>query len=246
MLRATLSIAGFDASDAPLDGGVGSKVDGLHEPEVTESLRRRVAFLEALLGDGCPAQAATIVCLSHKTPVQKADTKNGRKDGSIANEVKQASGDSKSPDGGVGGDGKGKSKEGSKGQGSKGKGNVPKAPARTLAPKAKAKENPKPHKAEIKPQRPMKKLFWNSFVRGRSRRLRRRVLEESRRRQVCIMLARLPPVDITVRAVHRMDDATLDKDQVVHCPDVQGEICQAPKISQPRCCPLHAKHGVLR
>ncbi|CAE7252325.1 forG [Symbiodinium necroappetens] len=48
----------------------------------------------------------------------------------------------------------------------------------------------------------------------RRTRLRARVFEESRRRQVCIMLARLPPVETTVKAIHDMDDDCLDKDQV--------------------------------
>ncbi|CAK0840782.1 unnamed protein product, partial [Prorocentrum cordatum] len=43
---------------------------------------------------------------------------------------------------------------------------------------------------------------------------RLQVLEESRRRQVCIMLARLPPVEATVEAVTDMDDAALSRDQV--------------------------------
>mmetsp|Transcript_94277 Transcript_94277/g.167647 ORF Transcript_94277/g.167647 Transcript_94277/m.167647 type:complete len:1002 (-) Transcript_94277:30-3035(-) len=151
----------------------------------------------------------------------------------------------------------------------KGKGPPPKAPPRG-APKAGADKSkptgPEPHKAEIKPQVNMKKLFWSSFVladqefeqRGStvwtsmddqvgsfdieelellfaesqpgrslarsetaggavgSRRgpQRMKVFEESRRRQVCVMLARLPPVDVTVAAVSEMDDARLDKDQV--------------------------------
>ncbi|CAE7212228.1 FMN2 [Symbiodinium natans] len=48
----------------------------------------------------------------------------------------------------------------------------------------------------------------------RRTRLRARVFEESRRKQVCIMLARLPPVETTVKAIHDMDDDCLDKDQV--------------------------------
>lgn len=48
----------------------------------------------------------------------------------------------------------------------------------------------------------------------RRTRLRARVFEESRRRQVCIMLARLPPVETTVKAIHDMDDDCLDKGQV--------------------------------
>lgn len=41
-----------------------------------------------------------------------------------------------------------------------------------------------------------------------------RVFEESRRRQVCIMLARLPAVESIVAAVTAMDDSKLNKDQV--------------------------------
>lgn len=41
-----------------------------------------------------------------------------------------------------------------------------------------------------------------------------RVFEESRRRQVCVMLARLPNVDETVQAIQDMDDVRLNKDQV--------------------------------
>lgn len=41
-----------------------------------------------------------------------------------------------------------------------------------------------------------------------------RVFEESRRRQVCVMLARLPGVDETVQAVSEMDDCRLNRDQV--------------------------------
>lgn len=41
-----------------------------------------------------------------------------------------------------------------------------------------------------------------------------RVFEETRRRQVCIMLARLPIVELTIHAVTKMDDMLLDKDQV--------------------------------
>jgi len=43
---------------------------------------------------------------------------------------------------------------------------------------------------------------------------KRRVLGESRRRQLCVMLARLPPVEQTVEAIAEMDDARLSKDQV--------------------------------
>jgi len=121
-----------------------------------------------------------------------------------------------------------------------------------------------PHKAEVQPKVPMKRLFWNSFIlddesmaqRGtsvwaiideprtvethldtgelerlfgehisgkdgqtekrtvRRQRPRARLFEEARRRQVCVMLARLPPVDVTIRAITDMDDTTLDKDQV--------------------------------
>lgn len=153
-------------------------------------------------------------------------------------------------------------KGGPSGKNGKGK-TPPKAPPKTLAKAAaKSKDGPQPRKVEIRLERPMKKLFWNSFVLddelvqtqanvwavlehegmdgfdvqefeqlfsegslrpgpsgsaalgGNRRRMRARVFEESRRRQVCIMLARLPPVETTVKAVQRMDDAILDKDQV--------------------------------
>ncbi|CAE8639584.1 unnamed protein product, partial [Polarella glacialis] len=125
-----------------------------------------------------------------------------------------------------------------------------------------------PRKADVKPNVPMKRLFWNSFAlkpeqleklghstvwtaieedgidgfdveeletlfaeaqpgralpragdgssgpgSGKAQQ-RARVFEETRRRQVCVMLARLPPADTTVDAVATMDDARLDKDQV--------------------------------
>lgn len=41
-----------------------------------------------------------------------------------------------------------------------------------------------------------------------------RLFEETRRRQVCVMLARLPDLDTTINAVTEMDDRRLDKDQV--------------------------------
>ncbi|CAJ1416928.1 unnamed protein product, partial [Effrenium voratum] len=175
----------------------------------------------------------------------------------------------KGPGKGPGEPGKGPGKGSPKGQEpngpakGKGKGPPPKAPPRAT-PKALGKGNgPAPRKADIKPQKPMKKLFWHPFVldeklieacsnvwatiehtgpdwfdveelehlfsesltrtgppptshggSGRRARLRVRVFEDSRRRQVCIMLARLPPVESTVKAVHQMDDAILDKDQV--------------------------------
>eukprot|EP00931_Biecheleriopsis_adriatica_P037871 TRINITY_DN2171_c0_g1_i1.p1 TRINITY_DN2171_c0_g1~~TRINITY_DN2171_c0_g1_i1.p1 ORF type:complete len:1060 (+),score=245.24 TRINITY_DN2171_c0_g1_i1:76-3255(+) len=149
----------------------------------------------------------------------------------------------------------------------KGKGAPPKAPPRGGPFKAGKIEGPVPRKAEVKPQVPMKKLFWNSFVldpekveqrrsnvwlaieedglgsfdveelellfaeaqpgralpsmdgaegssKGRRSQQRTRVFEESRRRQVCVMLARLPSVDTAVAAVGDMNDACLDKDQV--------------------------------
>jgi len=40
------------------------------------------------------------------------------------------------------------------------------------------------------------------------------VLDENRRRQVCVMLARLPAIPETIRAVTEMDDVRLNKDQV--------------------------------
>jgi len=43
---------------------------------------------------------------------------------------------------------------------------------------------------------------------------RARVFEEGRRRQICVMLARLPSVDTTVQAIAEMDDTKLDKDQI--------------------------------
>jgi len=45
-------------------------------------------------------------------------------------------------------------------------------------------------------------------------RMRVRVFEEPRRRQICIMLARLPGVSATVEAVREMDDVVLNRDQV--------------------------------
>lgn len=50
--------------------------------------------------------------------------------------------------------------------------------------------------------------------RRRGARPRVRVFEETRRRQVCVMLARLPPVEETVEAVAEMDDIRLNRDQV--------------------------------
>lgn len=41
-----------------------------------------------------------------------------------------------------------------------------------------------------------------------------RVFDETRRRQVCVMLARLPPVDVTLEAVLEMNDGRLNRDQV--------------------------------
>lgn len=41
-----------------------------------------------------------------------------------------------------------------------------------------------------------------------------RIFDEPRRRQLCVMLARLPPVDVTMAAVTDMDDAQLNGDQV--------------------------------
>jgi len=49
-------------------------------------------------------------------------------------------------------------------------------------------------------------------ARGPPQRLR--VFSEARRRQVCVMLARLPPVDATILAVTTMDDTRLDRHQV--------------------------------
>jgi hypothetical protein len=45
-------------------------------------------------------------------------------------------------------------------------------------------------------------------------RARVRVFEESRRRQVCVMVARLPAIDETIQAVFEMDDVRLNRDQV--------------------------------
>jgi len=44
--------------------------------------------------------------------------------------------------------------------------------------------------------------------------VRMRGFDESRRRQICVMLARLPPISVTVGAVKAMDTAVLGKDQV--------------------------------
>jgi len=57
------------------------------------------------------------------------------------------------------------------------------------------------------------RLFQEASTKKRAR-ARARVFEESRRRQVCVMLARLPSSDETVAAVAEMDDVRLNKDQV--------------------------------
>lgn len=57
-------------------------------------------------------------------------------------------------------------------------------------------------------------LMGSAGLRGRRGQQRIRVFEEARRRQVCVMLARLPPVEMTVEAVAEMDDVKLNKDQV--------------------------------
>lgn len=41
-----------------------------------------------------------------------------------------------------------------------------------------------------------------------------RILAEARRRQVCVMLARLPGVEATIKGIREMDESKLDKDQV--------------------------------
>jgi len=70
--------------------------------------------------------------------------------------------------------------------------------------------------AESQPGRSLARSETAGGGTASSRRVRERakVFEESRRRQVCVMLARLPSVDVTVTAVSEMDDARLDKDQV--------------------------------
>lgn len=70
--------------------------------------------------------------------------------------------------------------------------------------------------AEMQPGRSLgRSAAAGSATGGRSAKpTKLRAFEESRRRQVCVMLARLPPVDITVAAVAEMDDSRLDKDQV--------------------------------
>jgi hypothetical protein len=57
------------------------------------------------------------------------------------------------------------------------------------------------------------RLFQEASTKRRAEK-RARVFEESRRRQVCVMLARLPSPDETVVAVAEMDDCRLNKDQV--------------------------------
>lgn len=54
--------------------------------------------------------------------------------------------------------------------------------------------------------------FGRTLPRGHRRRAW--VFEEARRRQVCVLLARLPPVLVTIQAVRDMDETKLDKDQV--------------------------------
>eukprot|EP00747_Dinoflagellata_sp_TGD_P111388 gnl/TRDRNA2_/TRDRNA2_171213_c2_seq6.p1 gnl/TRDRNA2_/TRDRNA2_171213_c2~~gnl/TRDRNA2_/TRDRNA2_171213_c2_seq6.p1 ORF type:complete len:657 (+),score=159.50 gnl/TRDRNA2_/TRDRNA2_171213_c2_seq6:59-1972(+) len=53
-----------------------------------------------------------------------------------------------------------------------------------------------------------------SVTEGKKQRAKIRVFEETRRRQVCVMLARLPHVNETLTAVLEMDDMRLNKDQV--------------------------------
>eukprot|EP00435_Cladocopium_sp_Y103_P008523 s1685_g2.t1 len=243
-----------------VEGGQEEQED-LSETQVTEALKRRVAMLEALLAQRCSTQdrknEADQEASTHEN-VGEAD-KQKLDQGSLCGKGGKSKGPSK-------GASKGQEKDqdtvtgGKGGSGKNGKGKTPpKAPPKTLAKAAaKSKDGPQPRKVEIKLERPMKKLFWNSFVlddqlvqaqanvwavlehegmdgfdvqefeqlfsegslrpgpsgRSNRRRMRARVFEESRRRQVCIMLARLPPVETTVGAVQRMDDAILDKDQV--------------------------------
>lgn len=64
-----------------------------------------------------------------------------------------------------------------------------------------------------------------------------RVFEESRRRQVCVMLARLPGVDETVQAVSEMDDCRLNRDQVelllANAPPLRNLLRSAPQQPRP-------------